>query len=71
LHVSRTDKDLKAKQIYDAFASIAAQMDIPFEVIHKKINISSEDVPWQHEQFSKKRILAASLSHLVIWILYP
>jgi len=30
----------------------------------KKINISSEDVPWQHEQFSKKRILAASFSHL-------
>jgi len=65
LHVSRSEKDQKAKQIYDAFSSVADQMNIPFDIVHKKINISSDDVPWQHEQFSrfKKRILAFSLSH--------
>jgi len=58
-------KKTKAKQIYDAFSSVAAQMNIPFDIVHKKINKSSDDVPWQHEQFSRftKRILGGSLSH--------
>jgi len=64
-HVSRSEKkDQKTKQIYDAFSSTAAQMNIPFEIVIKKINISSDVVPWQHEHFSRKHILSASLSNL-------
>jgi len=37
-------------------------MNIPFSLIHKKINISSSDVDWEHEQFSRKRIVGATLS---------
>jgi len=39
-------------------------MNIPFQLIHKKINISNPDIDWEHEQFSRKRIVAATLSHL-------
>jgi len=29
----------------------------------KKINISNTDVDWEHEQFSRRRVVAATLSH--------
>jgi len=66
LHVSRSEKDPKAKQIYEAFNITANLMNLPFEVIQKKINISDDEVPWQHEQFSKKKLLAGSISHISI-----
>jgi hypothetical protein len=39
-------------------------MNIPFEIMHKKINISKPLINWQHEQFSRKRILSGTLSSL-------
>jgi hypothetical protein len=33
-------------------------------VVHKKINIAATEVPWEHEQFARRRILAVTLSHL-------
>jgi hypothetical protein len=38
-------------------------MKIPFEFVPKKINISNPDIDWEHEQFSRKKIVAATLSH--------
>lgn len=62
LHVSKNPRTPEIRTIYDSFAETATLMDIPFEIIHKKINISSPYINWQHEQFSRKRILSATLS---------
>jgi hypothetical protein len=37
-------------------------MNIPFKIIHRRINISSSTVPWPHEQFARKKIFSATLS---------
>uniref|UniRef100_A0A6B2L1F3 BOS complex subunit NCLN n=1 Tax=Arcella intermedia TaxID=1963864 RepID=A0A6B2L1F3_9EUKA len=63
-HVSRSEKDLKAKQVYDAFSFVAAELGIDFEIVHKKINISSDEVPWEHEQFARRKILSATISNV-------
>lgn len=62
LHVSRSTKDPKAAKIYEIFTSLAETYGIPFNVVHKKIVVGSNDVPWQHEQFSKKRVLSGTIS---------
>jgi len=63
LHISRLPtKDPRAKQVYETFEAVAKDMQIQFSVVHKKVNMSSEYVPWQHEQFSKKHILGMTLS---------
>lgn len=56
LHVSRSPKSTEIRNIYEQFRSTADLMNIPFEMIHKKINISKPLINWQHEQFSRKRI---------------
>lgn len=63
LHVSRPPKDSKAAKIYETFSSTAQSMNIPFEVIHKKIRKSESIVYWEHELFARHKILAATLSH--------
>lgn len=37
-------------------------MNFNLNFIKKKIYLSAKTVPWEHEQFSKKKILAATLS---------
>jgi hypothetical protein len=39
-------------------------MDFNIEYIKKKVYLTNKVVPWEHEQFSKKKILAATLSGL-------
>jgi len=63
MHVSKLPKEDNLQILYDGFSRTARQMNIPLEFVHKKINISSNDVYWEHEQFSRKRIAAATLSH--------
>lgn len=62
LHVSKVPKTAEIRALYDTFSSTAAELSIPFEVVHRKINISNPTVFWQHEQFSRKRIVSATLS---------
>lgn len=62
LHVSKVPKTPEIRALYNTFTSTAAELAIPFEVVHRKINISNPTVFWQHEQFSRKRIVAATLS---------
>lgn len=62
LHVSKMPKTPEIQSIYSSFESTAVSMSIPLEIVHKKINISDPTVYWQHEQFSRKRIVAATLS---------
>jgi len=63
MHVSKQPKDDVLYQLYQDFVQTAAQMNIPFEIVHKKVNISNPDVDWEHEHFSLKRIAAGTLSH--------
>eukprot|EP00026_Physarum_polycephalum_P007378 Phypoly_transcript_07437.p1 GENE.Phypoly_transcript_07437~~Phypoly_transcript_07437.p1 ORF type:complete len:545 (+),score=85.23 Phypoly_transcript_07437:27-1637(+) len=63
LHVSRPPKDPATQKIYDSFTNTATKMNIPFEIVHKKINIAQPEVYWEHEQFSRKRVVAGTLSH--------
>jgi len=62
LHVSKNPKTPEIRTLYNNFVDTAKHMDIPFEVSQWKINISSPFINWQHEQFSRKRILAGTLS---------
>jgi hypothetical protein len=63
LHVSRPPKEENIKRLYSKFNETAKALQIPFEIIQKKINISSPDILWQHEHFSRKKIVAGTLSH--------
>lgn len=64
LHVSRPPKDAQTKRVYDAFSAVAGELQLPFEIVQRKINISDPEVYWEHEQFSRKKILAGTLSDL-------
>eukprot|EP01120_Amphizonella_sp_Union-15-10_P004475 TRINITY_DN150_c0_g5_i1.p1 TRINITY_DN150_c0_g5~~TRINITY_DN150_c0_g5_i1.p1 ORF type:complete len:528 (-),score=82.95 TRINITY_DN150_c0_g5_i1:78-1661(-) len=62
-HVSRPAKDDKTKRLYQAFSQTATSMKIPFEIVHKRINVSDPVAYWHHERFSRKRIISATVSH--------
>jgi len=62
LHVSRSPKDPKSLQLFQDFNDTAHQMKIPFDFVRRKINLSSQQVLWEHQHFSKKRLFAATLS---------
>lgn len=62
LHVSRPPKTAAIRQLYQQFRDTAAQMSIPFEIVHRKINVSDPTVYWQHEQYSRRRLVAGTLS---------
>jgi hypothetical protein len=63
LHVSKPAKDPEIVKLYQEFRDTASRMTIPFDLVHKKIDLSDPEVYWQHEQFSRKRVLAATASH--------
>jgi hypothetical protein len=48
--------------MYDAFSAGAAAASIPFEVVHRKINVSNPITQWPHEQFARKQVLSGTLS---------
>eukprot|EP00164_Ancoracysta_twista_P003645 GFYU01004883.1.p1 GENE.GFYU01004883.1~~GFYU01004883.1.p1 ORF type:complete len:539 (-),score=188.17 GFYU01004883.1:106-1722(-) len=62
LHISKPAKDDKTTQLYAELEATAKQMGIPFSLKHKKINLASTFVPWPHEQFARKKVVAATLS---------
>jgi len=62
LHTSKPLKDASLNKFFGTLSSVAAGMDVKVSHVHKKINISDTSVSWEHEQFSRKRILSATLS---------
>ncbi|CAM6095730.1 unnamed protein product [Calypogeia fissa] len=64
LHVSKPPENPQIKQILDNLADVAEEYGVSVDVKHKKINISNPRVLWEHEQFSRNRITAATLSEL-------
>lgn len=64
LHVSKPPENAFIQQIFSEIESVAKDSDLTVELKHKKINISNSRVAWEHEQFSRQRITAVTLSHL-------
>ncbi|XP_073003241.1 uncharacterized protein [Typha latifolia] len=47
-----------------SFSDVAKEMGVTLGIKHKKINVSNSRVAWEHEQFSRFRVTAATLSEL-------
>lgn len=62
LHINKSPQNPEVRPLYDDFENTAKAMGIDFELRHDRINISDSRVHWQHEQFSRKRIVSATLS---------
>ncbi|XP_047938910.1 nicalin-1-like [Salvia hispanica] len=66
LHVSKPPENAYIKQIFEGFSSVSKELGIKVGLKHKKINISNPRVAWEHEQFSRLRVTAATLSELSV-----
>lgn len=64
IHVSKPPENAYIKQIYEGFSDVAEELELNVGLKHKKINISDSRVAWEHEQFSRLRVTAVTLSEL-------
>ncbi|KAL2557354.1 Nicalin [Forsythia ovata] len=64
IHVSKPPENAYIKQIFEGFSNVAEELGLKVGLKHKKINISNTRVAWEHEQFSRLRVTAATLSEL-------
>ncbi|KAJ6395482.1 hypothetical protein OIU77_020684 [Salix suchowensis] len=64
IHVSKPPENAFIKQIFEGFSTVAEELGIEVSLKHKKINISNPRVAWEHEQFSRLRVTAATLTEL-------
>ncbi|KAM3191372.1 hypothetical protein ACQJBY_068951 [Aegilops geniculata] len=64
MHVSKPPENPYIKQIFEDFSDISKEMGISVGIKHKKINVSNSRVAWEHEQFSRFRVTALTLSEL-------
>ncbi|KAH7863700.1 hypothetical protein Vadar_020891 [Vaccinium darrowii] len=66
IHVSKPPENAYIKQIFEGFSNVAEELGLKVGLKHKKINISNPRVAWEHEQFSRLRVTAATLSGLSV-----
>ncbi|KAG6516211.1 hypothetical protein ZIOFF_026664 [Zingiber officinale] len=66
LHVSKPPENVYIRQVYESLADVAKELDVTIGLKHKKINISNSRVAWEHEQFSRVRVTALTLSELSV-----
>ncbi|KAF8048858.1 hypothetical protein N665_2369s0004 [Sinapis alba] len=64
VHVSKPPENAYIKQIFEGFSNVAEDLGFQVSLKHKKINISNSRVAWEHEQFSRLRVTAATVSEL-------
>ena len=64
IHVSRFPKPTEetAHKIYKIFNTTSENMEFDVNYIKKKVFLTNKVVPWEHEQFSKKKILSGTIS---------
>ncbi|XP_024025058.1 nicalin-1 [Morus notabilis] len=66
IHVSKPPENAYIKQIFEGFSNVAEELAFKVGLKHKKINISNPRVAWEHEQFSRMRVTAATISELSV-----
>ncbi|KAJ8750234.1 hypothetical protein K2173_014149 [Erythroxylum novogranatense] len=66
IHVSKPPENAYIKQILEGLSAVAEELGLEVGLKHKKINISNPRVAWEHEQFSRLRVTAATLSQLAV-----
>ncbi|KAK4791076.1 hypothetical protein SAY86_031489 [Trapa natans] len=66
VHVSKPPENAYIKQFFEGISSVAEELGVKVGLKHKKINISNSRVAWEHEQFSRHRMTAATLSELSV-----
>ncbi|KAL8214177.1 hypothetical protein R6Q57_003626 [Mikania cordata] len=66
LHVSKPPENAYIKQIFEGLSKVAEELNLKVGLKHKKINVSNSRVAWEHEQFSRLRVTAATLSGLSV-----
>lgn len=66
LHLSRHPREYEVtpNKLYNIFNMTAKNMNITLNYIKKKVFLTDNYVPWEHEQFSKRKIISATLSTL-------
>lgn len=66
LHVSRYPREYEVtpNKFYNIFNITAKNMGINLTYVKKKVFLTEDFVPWEHEQFSKRKIISATLSTL-------
>lgn len=64
LHISRLPKESEETSIklFKTLNTTAQQMGIPYRIVKKAINQTSEYVPWEHERFAYKKVHGATFS---------
>ncbi|KAK3122483.1 hypothetical protein QOZ80_8AG0614270 [Eleusine coracana subsp. coracana] len=64
MHVSKPPENPYIKQIFEDFSDVSKEMGVSVGIKHKKINVSNPRVAWEHEQFSRFRVTALTLSEM-------
>ncbi|PIA59218.1 hypothetical protein AQUCO_00400239v1 [Aquilegia coerulea] len=64
MHVSKPPENAYIKHLFEGFFNVANELGVNINLKHKKINISDPRVAWEHEQFSRLRVTAVTLSEL-------
>jgi hypothetical protein len=64
MHISRFHKEGEDEVIkfYSAFNTTASETSKHLSYIKKKVNMGDPYVPWQHENFARRRVVSATLS---------
>ena len=66
VHVSRFQKEGENEvlRFYTAMNATAMATGIPLNYLKKKVNVADPFVPWQHENFARRKVVGATLSSL-------
>eukprot|EP00358_Blepharisma_japonicum_P004020 CAMPEP_0202947132 /NCGR_PEP_ID=MMETSP1395-20130829/10848_1 /ASSEMBLY_ACC=CAM_ASM_000871 /TAXON_ID=5961 /ORGANISM="Blepharisma japonicum, Strain Stock R1072" /LENGTH=448 /DNA_ID=CAMNT_0049648179 /DNA_START=178 /DNA_END=1524 /DNA_ORIENTATION=+ len=68
-HVSRfpsKENEADIAKLYADFNKTSSITGTGLNYMKKKINMADSFIPWQHENFAKKKVLSATLSHLPV-----
>jgi len=68
VHVSRFQKEgeMEVTRFYTALNTTANLTNFPLTYAKKKINVADSFVPWQHENFARRKVVGATLSSLEV-----